>query len=127
MAKGKFFQLCLYRCHAQAFGQWHIDLGSFTHLILLLCGRHCLQSTHIMQAIGEFKDNNAWIFSHSEQHLTHSLATLATLIHYREGWSSAYLLTTGNLFGGPWRFPGQDIKFRHAINDSSHFLPKLFL
>ena len=73
IAKRKVLQLRLELPDTQAAGKRGKDLEGLSCLTKLRLGREILQSTHVMQAIGQLDDQHANITHHGQEHLAQVL------------------------------------------------------
>ena len=71
VAEGEVFKFAAHLAHAETMSQRGVDVESFACNRFLPIGLQVLESTHIMEAVGQLDENHANIGDHGQQHLAH--------------------------------------------------------
>ena len=73
-------QFGLYLVEAKAVGQGRKDVERFAGNLVLLAGQHTLERAHIVEAVGDFDEDDAHVVAHREQQLLEGFGLERSLV-----------------------------------------------
>ncbi len=73
MAKGEVLQLSVGLVQSQAVGDGRVDFEGFGRNAAPFAARHVGQRPHVVRAVGQLDQDDAYIAGHGEQHLAKRL------------------------------------------------------
>ena len=69
VSEGEVFELAAKLSHAESVGEWGVDVEGFAGDLLLFFGIEVFERPHVVQAVGELDDDDAYVADHGEEHL----------------------------------------------------------
>ena len=69
----QLLQVEIKRVQPKAIGDWRVNIQRLAGDPLAMGWRHCIEGPHVVQAVGEFDQDDAYVLRHCEQHLAEVL------------------------------------------------------
>ena len=80
VAEAEVFEFCLDAAQAEAVGDGREDIERFGRNLVLLRGQHGRERAHVVEAVGDFDEDDADVVAHHQQQLLEGLSLQRSLL-----------------------------------------------